>query len=86
MYTPTSSEEQLKMAIFQVKSTKGTIARVIAKSPSVFRVTATHRGPRGIQGLPGVAGADSTVPGPQGDPGVGAYQDWRRPGQYGHAS
>lgn len=29
------------------------------------------KGPKGDQGDPGPPGADSTVPGPQGEPGVG---------------
>lgn len=42
------------MSTFQVKSSKGTTARIVARNKSVYRVTATHRGAPGVPGTNGV--------------------------------
>lgn len=74
------------MATIQVRSDRGTVARIQTKATSVYRVTATARGPRGAKG------EDSIVPGPigpqgpqgeQGIPGEGAYTNWLAQGNTG---
>ena len=71
------------MATIQVRSDRGTVARIQTKNKSVFRVSATARGPQGP------VGPASTVPGPQGPvgptglQGQSTYQVWLSQGNTG---
>lgn len=74
------------MAVFEVRSNAGTVARLQTPAKRVFTVTSNARGPIGPRGPVGPA---STVPGPtgpQGPAGVGAYTNWLAQGNVGDVS
>lgn len=71
------------MATYEVKSSRGTIARIQTPAKRVFQVTGSPRGPIGPVGPVGPA---STIPGPtgpQGPAGDGAYTNWLAQGNTG---
>jgi hypothetical protein len=64
------------MSTFQIRSTKGAVARLQTKGKSVYRVTGTARGPRGFPGVDGITPPNPNFTGDGNVVVTGAFPDY----------